>query len=124
MFSFLAAIPVIGKVFDALSAWAQKREDTRLEMFKVDGQVDISLISAHVAIIQAKAELLKNKYLVALQVGFGLPLMVYYGKCILWDKVLSLGSTDALRGDISTYSYMIVSFLFLHSAVTAWGRKT
>lgn len=115
---------VIKPIADATVAIFTKKADVSLEKFKVDGQVDLSLVSAHVAIIQAQAELLKNKWIVWLQVGFGVPLMIYYGKCLLWDKVLGWGSTDALKGDIATYSLWIVSFLFLHSAITSWTRKT
>lgn len=115
---------IIAPLSNVVTTIFTKKEDTKLEMFKVDGQVDLGLISAHVAIIEAKASLLKNKWLVWLQVGFGIPLMIFYGKCLLWDKVLGWGTTDALGGAIETYSYMIVSFLFLHSAITSWGRKT
>lgn len=115
---------VISGVLSPLFTWLNKKEDTKLAEFRVDGQVDQSLIAAHIAIIQAQAGLLKSQWLIALQVGFGFPLMIYYGKCILWDKVLDLGSTDPLKGDISTYSLWIVSFLFLHSAITEWTRKT
>lgn len=114
----------ISPVTNTITAIFTKKEDVSLEKFKVDGQVDMALVEANVAIIQAQASLLKSQWLVVLQVGFGVPLMIYYGKCILWDKVFALGSTDPLRGDISTYSLWIVGFLFLHSAVTDWTRKT
>jgi hypothetical protein len=120
---FLSSIPIIGKVVDAFNSWAQKKLDTKLEMYKVDGKIDSNIINAEVQILRMKAELLKNRWLVAMQVGFGLPLMVYYGKCILWDKVFGWGVTDALTGEIATYSNWIVAFLFLHSGIMALARK-
>jgi hypothetical protein len=38
--------------------------------------------------------------------------LIFYAKCIIWDKVLGLGSTDALSGDISTWASLIMSFYF------------
>lgn len=38
--------------------------------------------------------------------------LVFYAKCVLWDKVLGLGSTDALGGDISTWAGMVMAFYF------------
>lgn len=118
---------IIGPITNAVTAIYTKKEDTILEKFKVDGQVDMSLVQATVALMTLNADLLKNKWLVWLQCMFGVPLAIYYGKCILWDKVLQSwthGTTDPLRGDISTYSLWIVGFLFMHSAITSWGRKT
>lgn len=118
---------VLSPVLNTVTAIFTKKEDVDLEKFKVDGQVDISLVQASVAIAQANAALLNNKWMIRLQVAFGAPLALYYGKCILWDKVLASwthGSTDPLAGDISTYSTWIVGFLFMHSAITSWTRKT
>lgn len=115
---------VISPVTNAITAIYTKKEDTDLEKFKVDGQVDTALVGAYVSIAQANASLLNNKWMIALQAIFAIPLGVYYGKCILWDKVLALGTTDPLKGDISTYSLWIVGFLFMHSAITSWGRRT
>lgn len=42
----------------------------------------------------------------------GYSLALYYGKCIVWDKVLDLGSTDPLGGDIATWSATIILFYF------------
>jgi hypothetical protein len=107
-----------------LFGWLKNKDDASLEKFKVDGQVDSNLIQAHVILGKAKIDLLKNQWMVFLQFGFGFPLMVYYGKCILWDKVFGWGSTDPLKGDIATYSMWIVGFLFAHSVLDNWGRKT
>lgn len=118
---------IIGPITGAITAIYTKKEDVILEKFKVDGQVDMTLVNASVLLAQANASLLNSKWMIRLQVAFGFPLAVYYGKCILWDKVLSEythGHTDALTGDISTYSLWIVGFLFMHSALTSWSRRT
>lgn len=38
--------------------------------------------------------------------------LIFYAKCVLYDKVLGLGSTDALGGDISTWAGMVMGFYF------------
>ena len=43
---------------------------------------------------------------------FGYTLFIYFAKIIIWDKVLALGSTDALRGDISDWAGLIIISYF------------
>lgn len=38
--------------------------------------------------------------------------LIFYAKCVIWDKVLHLGSTDPLAGDVSTWAGMIMGFYF------------
>ncbi|VIO77399.1 hypothetical protein [Bradyrhizobium ivorense] len=38
--------------------------------------------------------------------------LVFYAKCIIWDKVLGLGTTPQLAGDVSTWAGMIMGFYF------------
>lgn len=38
--------------------------------------------------------------------------LVYYAKCIIWDKVLGLGSTDVVAGPIAVWAGLIMSFYF------------
>lgn len=118
---------VISPITNVVGGYLNKKQDVDLEKFKVDGRVDLQLIQAHVDILRLSAELLKGKWMIRLQVAFGAPLAAYYAKCIVWDKMLGSithGHTDPLDGFIAQYSTWIVGFLFLHSAVTSWTRKT
>jgi hypothetical protein len=36
----------------------------------------------------------------------------YFGKLLVWDKVLGLGTTDTLAGFASTTANLVVSFYF------------
>jgi hypothetical protein len=38
--------------------------------------------------------------------------LLFYAKCVLWDTVLGLGSTVALKGDVSAWAGMIMGFYF------------
>jgi hypothetical protein len=38
-----------------------------------------------------------------------LPVIIYLWKVIVWDKVLGLGTTDAIHGDVGVWAGMIVT---------------
>jgi hypothetical protein len=38
---------------------------------------------------------------------------VYFGKLLIWDKVLGLGTTDGLQGFAATTANLVVSFYFV-----------
>lgn len=38
--------------------------------------------------------------------------LVYYAKCLIWDKVLGLGTTDPVAGPIAVWAGLIMSFYF------------
>ena len=38
--------------------------------------------------------------------------LIFYAKCVIWDKVLGLGTTDPLAGDVSTWAGMVMGFYF------------
>lgn len=38
--------------------------------------------------------------------------LIYYAKCIIWDKVLGLGTTDAVTGPIAVWAGLIMSWYF------------
>lgn len=42
----------------------------------------------------------------------GYCVVLYFGKLLVWDKVLGLGTTDPLAGFASTTSNLVVSFYF------------
>ena len=88
MFSFLSFVPIIGKLFDAVSAYFVKVQDVKLEKYKVDGTVDVSLINADTAIVQAQAALQAagRQYLGTrvMQYGFVYPLIAWFGMIIVY----------------------------------------
>ena len=38
--------------------------------------------------------------------------LIFFGKCVVWDTVLGLGTTPALKGDVSNWAGMIMGFYF------------
>jgi hypothetical protein len=56
------------------------------------------------------------------------PVIIYLWKVIVWDKVLGLGTTDAIGGDVSIWVGAIVTTYvggrsFEKIATTIWGRR-
>ena len=41
---------------------------------------------------------------------FGYIMVIYFGKVIVWDKVLNLGVTDPIAGDVGAWAGMIMLF--------------
>jgi hypothetical protein len=39
-------------------------------------------------------------------------LQVYFAKCVVWDTVFGLGSTPPLKGDVSMWAGLVMSFYF------------
>jgi hypothetical protein len=38
--------------------------------------------------------------------------LVFFTKCIVWDTVLGLGTTPSLKGDVSVWAGLVMSFYF------------
>ena len=51
---------------------------------------------------------------------FGYVTVFYYGKCLVWDAALHLGSTDPVKGPVAAWSSLVIGFYFgVRGAVTA-----
>jgi hypothetical protein len=57
----------------------------------------------------------------------GYTVAIYFAKVIIWDKVLALGSTDALHGDVGSWAGMIVLSYFgkrgVENVVRIWKAR-
>lgn len=38
--------------------------------------------------------------------------LLFFAKCVVWDTILGLGTTPALKGDVSMWAGLIMSFYF------------
>ena len=107
--SFLGG-PVIKGLIDAYQA-------------KLKAGTTESKIAADLAATEIAAEVTESnailKYRIA-EIGhwyepdklMGYFVALYFGKLLVWDKVLGLGTTDALAGFASVTSNLVVSFYF------------
>lgn len=106
--------------------YLNKKQDVNLEKYKVDGKIDEALVSAEIAIIQARASVLPH--LTWLHYGFGSVALIYW-TAIVYDALTEklfpsvhwdVMSLDGLAG--VTFN-AVVGFLFLQSSVSAIVAK-
>lgn len=38
--------------------------------------------------------------------------LAFFAKCVVWDTILGLGTTPALKGDVSVWAGLVMSFYF------------
>lgn len=43
---------------------------------------------------------------------FGYVTLAFYAKCLIWDAMLHLGSTDAIKGTVAEWSGYVIMFYF------------
>lgn len=107
--SFLSG-PIINSVIDAYKAKLAAGNDAT--------KIAADLAGRELQVQQREAEL-QAQYRIA-TIGrwyepeklMGYAVAIYFGKLLLWDKVLALGATDPLLGWSATTANLIVAFYF------------
>lgn len=102
--------PVIKGLLDAYNAHLKATTDDKAIAADLAGKE----IAAQTAEAQVQAQLRRD------QIGHPWEpeklafyiVLVFFGKCIIWDTVLGFGSTPPLKGDVSMWSGLIMSFYF------------
>jgi hypothetical protein len=107
--SFLGG-PVIKGLIDAYQA--------KLKAGNIDTKIAADLAASEIA-----AQTLETQSLTQLKIAeIGHPwepekiafyiVLAFFAKCVVWDTILGLGSTPALKGDISIWAGLVMSFYF------------
>lgn len=52
-----------------------------------------------------------------MRAGFAIPFILYNAKLIVWDKMLGLGSTDALSPYLETVGWIVIGFYFFDNTL-------
>jgi len=107
--SFLGG-PVIKGLIDAYQL--------KLKAGNVDSKIATDLAASEIA-AQTAETVAQTQYRIA-EIGhwyepdklMGYFVAIYFGKLLVWDKVLGLGTTDPLGGFAATTSNLVVSFYF------------
>lgn len=113
MWSFLASLiggPIVNGLIDAYKARLAAGNTTDKMLAEV-AQRELE--------VQAREVEAQNQLRIA-QIGkwyepehlFGYTLWLYFAKCIIWDKVFALGSTDPLTGAIDGWAGLIIMTYF------------
>ena len=110
-FSLLGGIA--GKLADAYTA-------------RANAVTDSDRIAADVAIKQLEARqaavIAGGRWIAPVQAAFAVMFLIYYGKLLIWDKVLGLGVTDGLSPSLENLGMIVVGFIFLQSSVDRFRR--
>jgi hypothetical protein len=105
---FLTA-PIIGGFIEAYKAKlsadnTQDRTAADLAAKAIAAEIDARK-SANAVIIAEQG----SWYTAMIRPLLALPVIIYLWKVIVWDKVLGLGTTDAIGGDVGVWAGMIVT---------------
>ena len=89
-------------------------------------QTKARLASQAIALDTREAELASQERIAlighwyAVENLFGYATVFYYGKVLVWDAALHLGSTDLVRGPVASWAGLVIGFYFgVRGAVTA-----
>jgi hypothetical protein len=118
MLALLAKIG-IGTIVDRLAAAYEAREKARNDRERIVAEERIKALEARRDVQIAEAPSRINTVIRAL---FALPVAVYFAKIFLWDKVLGLGTTDALSPELEQVAWAIIGFYFLLEGSTQVAR--
>ncbi len=107
--SFLGG-PVIKALIDAYKA--------KLAAGNVDSKIAADLAGAEIAAQTAEAQAIAQ--LKTAEIGHPWEpeklafyiVLAFFAKCILWDTILGLGTTPPLKGDVSIWAGLVMSFYF------------
>lgn len=127
MLALLGSLPVIGNIITAITtAFFNSKVELTKARLGVDRDVAVSIVKAAAQQEHENTTRLgvfaSNKILVFLLIGFALPLMAFEWKVIVWDKLLSWGSTDPISGQVANWGNTIIYFLFGSPVVMSLGK--
>lgn len=123
---------IIGGLATPFFSWLNKKEDTNLEKFRIDGTVDQAALAAHVQLLQARRDILvqamQYRGMRLIQYGFMIPLVIWFnaivGYCLLHPYYPEVKTILALPSNLDYVMSGIIAFLFLSSKIDDWKRKT
>ena len=109
LISFLGG-PVIKGLVDAYNAHLKARSADAATAANLAGKEIAAQVSEANAIMQYRIAEIGHWYEPDKLMGYFVA--VYFGKLLIWDKVLGLGTTDPLAGFAAITSNLVVSFYF------------
>ena len=123
---------VISGVLSPLFTYLNKKEDVNLEKFKVNGEVDKTLVAGYVEQLKTRRDLLIEQqktaggrwmhYLFVYPLGFWFAAIIFY--CIFHPYFPSIKPVLDVPPIIKEWGGYIVGFLVLVSKIDTWVRRT
>lgn len=118
--AILALFQAIPAITGGINNFVSKYYDAKVQITtaRIGGDVSVAkqMVTGVVAEGQTRVEFLKtvgqSKFLMFLIGGFATPFMIYVWKIVVFDIVLGLGSTDAIRGNVADWGGIIIASIF------------
>lgn len=125
--AFFQAIPAItGGINNFVSKYFDAKVQITAAKIGGDTAIAKAMVSGVVAEGQTRVEFLKavgnSRFLMFLIGGFALPWMFYEWKIVVWDTMLELGSTAAIKGAVGEWGGIIIGALFGSATVASVGQ--
>lgn len=127
MLAFLSLIPGLSTLVQSIVT-AVFNAKVQITQARIGGDRDVAVQLVRAAEAQAHEDTAKlgiiagNKLLTLLLIAFAVPLVWFEWKVIVWDTILQLGTTEAVRGQVADWGNTIIYFLFGSPTVVALGK--
>lgn len=122
----IAILSAIWKFFDPISRITDKiidlqikRADAKTEQERIAADERVQALEARRDVMIAEASLGLNAWV---RTAIAIGPTVYLLKIFIWDKVLKLGSTDALDTNLWQVVIAVIGFYFLYDIAARWKR--
>ncbi len=123
MIAFLAAIfkffDPIARITDKIVDLQIKKSDAKTEQERIAADERVKALESRRDVMVAESGLAVNAYMrTAIAIGPA----IYLLKIFIWDKVLKLGTTDALDSNLWQVVIAVIGFYFLYDIAARWKR--
>lgn len=109
----------IASIGEQLNKAYQTKLTAQTDQAKMEADQNIAQLEAQRAILLAEQGSWETRWI---RPAFALPFVVYNAKLILWDKVLAMGTTDALSPDLIKMQTLVIGAYFLSRPVEKIGQ--
>lgn len=122
---FLSWIPIFGPIIQGFFGFLNKRQDTIVEKYKVDGTVDVEAMKASANIIEST----KDDIGIRLLRDIALTPPVIWSALIGWDTFIAKRYPEYMfhvpdyPASVSYIPYMAFVFLLGNIGLNAWKRR-
>lgn len=125
--AFFQAVPALVR---GVEAFTKSYYDAKVKITtaRIGGDVEVAkqIVSGIVSEGQTRVEFFRvvgqSKFLMFLIGGFATPFMVYVWKIVVFDIVLGLGTTDAIKGNVAEWGGVIIASIFGSGTALGLGQ--
>lgn len=109
----------IARITDKIVELQLKKADAKTEQERVAADERVKTLEARRDVMVAEASLGINVWV---RTAIAIGPTIYLLKIFIWDKVLKLGTTDALDTNLWQVVIAVIGFYFLYDMTARWKR--